>query len=242
VHHSKDRAAQILAEAEDHLRSAAAEQLAAGAAEEDAQRAALAAFGQVKAVAKSHRPRPAEVLTTLALATSLLASAYLLLSAALGALLYSRPLLFFGRPTHFDYPVVVGVAVFGTVAIVALALLGGYVTARRRLARTGRPKPVRPPLTSLFYPGAAIVLAAFGWAEYQLLGDTSALIDIGNLVGIHGYHVGLVTLAVGSIGAAAIIAVALGAAWLLCLAAWALWQAVLIARQGYLRLRTPATR
>ena len=50
---SPERAERILAEAEDHLRSSAANGLAAGMSEREAQEAAIAAFGRVPAVVRS---------------------------------------------------------------------------------------------------------------------------------------------------------------------------------------------
>ena len=52
---------RILAEAEEHLRDATAERVAAGAAEADAQRAAVAAFGDARAVARRFAGRLAPV-------------------------------------------------------------------------------------------------------------------------------------------------------------------------------------
>ncbi len=48
---------RILAEAEEHLRDAAAEALAAGATEEEAQRQAIARFGDARTVARRFSPR-----------------------------------------------------------------------------------------------------------------------------------------------------------------------------------------
>jgi hypothetical protein len=90
VCHAPERTAQILAEAEDHLRSAAAARGVDGLPEEDAQQAAIAAFGQVRTVARSHRPRLAEVLTTLGMATAPLVSVYLLIAAVLGDVYLQR--------------------------------------------------------------------------------------------------------------------------------------------------------
>jgi hypothetical protein len=48
----------IVAEAEDHLREAAAGGLAAGMTEDEAQQAAISAFGPVTAVVRAHESRP----------------------------------------------------------------------------------------------------------------------------------------------------------------------------------------
>jgi hypothetical protein len=47
-----------VAEAEDHLRETAADGLAAGMTEREAQQAAISAFGSVTAVVRAHEPRP----------------------------------------------------------------------------------------------------------------------------------------------------------------------------------------
>jgi hypothetical protein len=83
-----DRAAQICAEAEDHLRTAAADLVAAGTAEQEAQLTAIAAFGEARTVARAHRPAAASVIAATALAAVSLAGAYALLAViASGALL-----------------------------------------------------------------------------------------------------------------------------------------------------------
>jgi hypothetical protein len=51
-------ARRILAEAEDHLREAAAEGLAAGLSEREAQEQAISSFGSVRAVVRAHDRRP----------------------------------------------------------------------------------------------------------------------------------------------------------------------------------------
>jgi hypothetical protein len=51
-------AGNILAEAEDHLRETVAAGLAAGLTEQEAQEAAISAFGSIRAVARAHRARP----------------------------------------------------------------------------------------------------------------------------------------------------------------------------------------
>lgn len=53
------QAAQVVAEAEDHLRETAACGLAAGMTDREAQLAAISAFGSVTAVVRAHASRPA---------------------------------------------------------------------------------------------------------------------------------------------------------------------------------------
>lgn len=61
-----DQAAEILAEAEDHLRESAAAGVAFGMSERDAQQAAISAFGPVRAVVRAHL-RPGQVVADLVL-------------------------------------------------------------------------------------------------------------------------------------------------------------------------------
>ena len=56
-----ERAAGILAEAEDHLRESVADGLAAGLTEAQAARAAIASFGSVPDVVRAHQTRPGRV-------------------------------------------------------------------------------------------------------------------------------------------------------------------------------------
>jgi hypothetical protein len=50
----------VVAEAEDHLRETAADGLAAGMTEREAQQAAISAFGSISAVVRAHASRPAD--------------------------------------------------------------------------------------------------------------------------------------------------------------------------------------
>jgi hypothetical protein len=56
-----DRSAQILAEAEDHLRESAAAGLTMGMSEREAQEAAISAFGSVRAVVRAHHRSKGQV-------------------------------------------------------------------------------------------------------------------------------------------------------------------------------------
>ena len=89
---SRRRAQLILDEAEDHLRESAAAGVAAGLTEAEAQHAAIASFGSVRAVVRAHaaaRPwRAAAVLADVVLAAWKLASVYLLAVFATGLVWY----------------------------------------------------------------------------------------------------------------------------------------------------------
>ena len=81
-------ARRILAEAEDHLREAVADGLAAGMTEREAHQAAISSFGSVRAVARAHNARhrfpEVAVFRALALSACKLASAGLFAVAASG--------------------------------------------------------------------------------------------------------------------------------------------------------------
>jgi hypothetical protein len=57
----RERTAEILAEAEDHLRESAAAGVAIGMTRREAQEAAISAFGSVRAVVRAHSLRPREL-------------------------------------------------------------------------------------------------------------------------------------------------------------------------------------
>jgi hypothetical protein len=63
----RERAAEILAEAEDHLRESVAAGVAIGMTEREAQEAAISAFGSVRAVVRAHNLRPRQVAADLVL-------------------------------------------------------------------------------------------------------------------------------------------------------------------------------
>ena len=79
-----ERAGQILAEAEDHLRESAAAGEAMGITERDAQEAAIAAFGGVRAIARAHRRPVAAALAEAGMAAMKLGAVYLLTVSAIG--------------------------------------------------------------------------------------------------------------------------------------------------------------
>jgi len=63
----QERTAEILAEAEDHLRESAAAAVAIGMTQREAQEAAISAFGSVRAVGRAHSLRPRQVAADLVL-------------------------------------------------------------------------------------------------------------------------------------------------------------------------------
>ena len=95
-------AGRILAEAEDHLREAVADGLAAGLTEREAQEAAISSFGSVNAVVRAHnarlwRHRPAALLGDLVLAGWKLGSQCLIAVGASGLVVAAMNIVF-GRP------------------------------------------------------------------------------------------------------------------------------------------------
>jgi HAAS len=82
---------RIIAEAEDHLREAAAEGLAGGLTEREAQEAAISSFGSVRAVVRAHQRRipPVAVLGELVMAAWKLIWILLLTVAASGVLAFA---------------------------------------------------------------------------------------------------------------------------------------------------------
>ena len=164
------RTAEILAEAEDHLReSAAAAREAGHLSEAAAQRAAIDAFGPSKQVTRAHRPP----LTAFAAAAGLqawpLLGWYLLLSGALGWIVYS---LF--TPTRHKLAAWMpptGEAVrLGVCLLLGVLLMAGFLVVRRRQRRAGA-APARLP-NGIFPLGAAIGFFAIAML---LLSATRAL-------------------------------------------------------------------
>ena len=95
-------AGRILAEAEDHLREAVADGLAAGLRQHEAQEAAISSFGSVNAVTRAHnarlwRHRPAVLLGDLVLAGWKLGSQFLIAVGASGLVVAGMNAVF-GRP------------------------------------------------------------------------------------------------------------------------------------------------
>lgn len=139
-----DRTAEILTEAEDHLRESAAAGEALGLTEREAQEEAIAAFGQVRAVGRAHRG-PAAVASELCMAACKIATVYLLVVAATSVLMtilvnllarQSHVLFISGMPRgfvtgrHGATTVFVPVTIVGVV-IAGVIALAGYWWIRR---------------------------------------------------------------------------------------------------------------
>jgi hypothetical protein len=141
-----DRTTDILAEAGDHLRESMAAGLAAGMSEQEAQQAAISAFGSVRTVARANR-HPAGVLAPLGLAASKAAGVYLLtMSAASFATYFAMRADLVRAHPSFRYPLLIHqLSGLGSPAVLAgcgtagLTLLAGHHAARRiRRRRPGR--------------------------------------------------------------------------------------------------------
>jgi len=163
---SPERAERILAEAEDHLRSSAANGLAAGMSEREAQEAAIAAFGRVPAVVRSHRRPAGSVLAGLGLAAMKLAAVYLLavpLAGLSGVVLRNAVIQVVAPPgatvvlAPVNYARAAGVLAASAAA--GLALLACYRIARgSRGQGTGRLGIVTPgALLGGYFPLAAVI-------------------------------------------------------------------------------------
>jgi hypothetical protein len=162
---SPERAGQIVAEAEDHLRSSAAAGLAAGMSEREAQEAAIAAFGRVPAVVRSHR-RPGSVLAELGLAAMKLTAIYLLavpLAGLSGVVLRNAVIEVVVAPgmtvvlAPINYARAAGV--LAASAAVGLALLACYRMARGRRGQGTRRLGIVAPgaLLGGYFPLAAVI-------------------------------------------------------------------------------------
>ena len=137
------RTAEIVAEAEDHLRESAAARQTAGLDEEAAQRAAVAAFGPVKQVIRAHRPTLSAYAATAGMRAWPLFGCYLLLSALLGGVWVWREhglvvtrvtwhgnnFLLRGKPEPVQFA-----AILGGCAAAGLVVVAGFLVVRRGLA------------------------------------------------------------------------------------------------------------
>ena len=190
------RTAEILAEAEDHLReSAAAARRAGHLSEAAAQRAAIDAFGPAKQVTRAHRPP----LTAFAAAAGLQAwpvlGWYLLLSGALGWTFYSSfsPT----RDTLAAWMPPTGEAVrLGVFLLLGVLLVGSFLIVRRRQRRSGA-APARLP-NGIFPLGAAIGFFAIA----MLLLSVTRALSFG--------HEGWLQVAMPGLGGAILMAVGYG--------------------------------
>jgi hypothetical protein len=183
-------AAEILAEAVDHLRESEAAGLAIGMTEQEAQEAAISAFGSVRAVARANR-RLAPAVADTAMMFCGAVSSYLLTVFAVSMVVYvgvdatvsSDPARYpFARPQGYAGPPVLWAAA----GAVGVALLAGYRIARhlrRRRAQHGIPGTVAPwaAAVSLLLAGLGGVT---GMLSYQLpcAAPSAAAVGIGYLV------------------------------------------------------------
>jgi hypothetical protein len=176
------RAAEIVAEAEDHLRESAAARQADGLGAAAAQRAAIAAFGSVKHVSRAHRPSMADYAAAAALWAWALLGGYLLLTAVLGGVGVWREIVSFGAvvvrgtlnnglaywgPAGTPDPAQLA-GTLGGCALAGLMVLAGFLVARRRLHHSFA---ALAPLPSGLFPlaaGIAFLVLAIAQVEHPL--------------------------------------------------------------------------
>jgi hypothetical protein len=166
---SRGRTQLILDEAEDHLRESAAAGMAAGLTEAEAQQAAIASFGSVRAVVGAHAAArhgaAIATMTEVVLAGWQLIAIYLLADFVAGLAWQ----LVGGRVIRLIW----GVASYPTTVawvgagVVGVALLGGLALIRYWQRRSGR---VRPRLLGTYspIPGAIVMfflaaLIVYAW-------------------------------------------------------------------------------
>jgi hypothetical protein len=202
-----ERTAEILAEAEDHLRESVEAGIAIGMTELEAQEAAISAFGSVRAVVKAHRRPRSAVRADVALAALKLAAIYLLTVPAVDAVLttffYEIRHLTTWTPGPQPYGMIGTTGVPDADSLVAglsgsalagLALLLGYRRVRRSRRRRGHPAVA--PLGG-FFPFVA--------ATFMLLAGPAA----GALIAPH-VHLPRGYATLGAAGVVASVLVALG--------------------------------
>jgi hypothetical protein len=176
------RTAEIVAEAEDHLRESAAARQADGLGAAAAQRAAIAAFGPVKQVSRAHRPTAADYAAAAAMRAWALLGGYLLLTAVLGGVGVWHEIVSFGAvvvrgnldngmafwgPAGTPDPAQLA-GTLGGCALAGLMVLGGFLVARRRLHHSFA---ALAPLPSGLFPlaaGIAFLVLAIAQVEHPL--------------------------------------------------------------------------
>lgn len=168
------RTAEIVAEAEDHLRESAAARQADGLGAAAAQRAAIAAFGPVKQVSRAHRPTAADYAAASAMRAWPLLGGCLVLTALLGGVDVWREVVEFGgvmvpatlhdgrtlfNPQGTADPAQLA-ATLGGCALAGLLVLAGSLAVRRRWRRSvAALAPLPPGLFPLAAGIALLVLA-----------------------------------------------------------------------------------
>jgi hypothetical protein len=173
------RTAEIVDEAEDHLRESVAARRAEGLTEEAAQRAAISAFGPAERISRAHRPAVSAYAAAAALLAWPLVAGYLLLSGLIGALLLwddhglvmAPAVAVGGLGTRTIYELGgrarpgPAAATIGGCAAAGALLLTGFLIVRRHRRRSGL---VSAPLPQgLFALAAGFALLALGIAENQ---------------------------------------------------------------------------
>lgn len=201
-----ERTAEILAEAEDHLRESAAAGEALGLAERDAQEAAIRSFGPIRAVVRAHRRPAAAVLAEAGMAAWKIAAIYLLVMAGTAVLVFpvqywlarAKPPVPGGSPPAgltvaglHDVPDVA--VVLAGVLIAGLVLLTGYRRARRR----SRQRHGRAPAALLggYFPLVATICLL-------LLGPLGGALIVALAPPSHGFGVLAAAAMLGSLAAA----------------------------------------
>jgi hypothetical protein len=215
---SPARTAEIVAEAEDHLRESAAARRVGGLSDEAAQRAAISAFGPVDRVVRAHRPPVSAFAAAAGLRAWPLLACYLLLSGLIGSLLLWDELVVshgstmapgvaeggFGLRTIYvldgrPHPGQVAATIGGCV-LAGVLLLAGFLIVRRRRRRYGLASARLP--QGLFALAAAFALLALGIAEDQSV----VSYGLGQLPAVSGTY----ELAVGSLYAAVLLGIGCG--------------------------------
>jgi len=212
------RTAEIVAEAEDHLRESAAARRARGLGDHAAQHAAIRAFGPVDRVVRAHRPPASAFAAAAGLKAWPLLAGYLLLSGLIGGLLLwdelvrshgsaMAPAVAVGGAGPRTIYVLYGsphpgqvAATIGGCVVAGLLLLAGFLIVRRRRRRSGL-SPVRLP-RGLFALAAAFALLALGVAENQSV----LSYGLGRLPAVTGTY----ELAVGGLYAAVLMGIGCG--------------------------------
>jgi hypothetical protein len=186
-----ERTAEILAEAVDHLRESAAAGLAIGMTEQEAQEAAISAFGSVRAVARANR-RLAPAVADTAMAFCRAVSSYLLTVFAVSMVVYvgvhaavsSDPARYpFARPQGYAGPPVLwaGAGAVG-LALVAASWIARQLRRRRRQHQIpGTVAPLAGAVSSVLLAGLTGVT---GVLSYQLpwAAPAAAAVGIGYMV------------------------------------------------------------
>jgi hypothetical protein len=173
---SAERTAQILAEAEDHLRESVAAGIALGMTEREAGEAAISAFGSVQAVVRAHRRPASAVAADVVMELWKLAAIYLLAVPATDLVL-TTSFYYQVRRTALGPAAHSVVLTNGPAAVVSLAggigsaiggllLLIGYRRVRRSQRRRGQ--PARAPLGG-FFPLVAAIFTLFAGPTAAML-------------------------------------------------------------------------